>query len=59
MFALVPLTLLDVCLCWWVFTSLLQTTRTLRIRKNVIKLSLYHHFTNTLIFTVVGTFSNI
>ena len=54
MYALIPLTVLDVSLCWWVFSSLVQTTRTLRIRKNVIKLTLYRHFTNTLIFTVIG-----
>ena len=36
--------------------SLVQTTRTLRIRRNVVKLSLYRHFTNTLIFAVLGKF---
>ena len=56
MYALIPLTVLDVALCWWVFSSLVQTTRTLRIRKNVIKLTLYRHFTNTLIFTVIGEY---
>ncbi|XP_066934807.1 transmembrane protein 87A-like [Clytia hemisphaerica] len=55
MFALVPLTVLDVSICWWIFTSLVQTTRTLRIRKNIIKLTLYRHFTNTLIFTVLAS----
>jgi hypothetical protein len=55
MYALIPLTVLDVSLCWWVFSSLVQTTRTLRIRKNVIKLTLYRHFTNTLIFTVIAS----
>ena len=34
--------------------SLVQTTRTLRIRRNLVKLSLYRHFTNTLIFAVLG-----
>lgn len=55
MYAFVPLTVLDVGLCWWIFSSLVQTTRTLRIRKNVVKLTLYHHFTNTLIFTVLAS----
>lgn len=55
MFALIPLTVLDVSICWWIFTSLVQTTRTLRIRKNVVKLTLYRHFTNTLIFTVLAS----
>jgi len=26
----------------------------LRLRRNVVKLSLYRHFTNTLIFAVIG-----
>lgn len=37
-----------------IFSSLIQTTRTLRLRRNVVKLSLYRHFTNTLIFAVLG-----
>ena len=40
-----------------VFTSLVQTTRTLRLRRNLVKLSLYRHFTNTLIFAVLGKLS--
>jgi len=55
MYVFIPLTILDVGLCWWIFSSLVQTTRTLRIRKNVVKLTLYHHFTNTLIFTVLAS----
>ena len=37
-----------------IFISLSQTTRLLKLRRNVVKLSLYQHFTNTLIFSVVG-----
>lgn len=55
MIAAIPLVVLDSVLCWWVFSALVQTTRTLRIRKNVVKLSLYRHFTNTLIFAVVAS----
>jgi len=55
MIAAIPLVVMDSVLCWWVFTALVQTTRTLRIRKNVVKLSLYRHFTNTLIFAVVAS----
>eukprot|EP00112_Aurelia_sp_Birch-Aquarium-sp1_P026028 Seg898.6 transcript_id=Seg898.6/GoldUCD/mRNA.D3Y31 product="Transmembrane protein 87A" protein_id=Seg898.6/GoldUCD/D3Y31 len=55
MIAAIPLVVLDSVLCWWVFTALVQTTRTLRIRKNVVKLSLYRHFTNTLIFAVIAS----
>lgn len=49
----IPLAVLDSAICWWIFTSLVQTTRTLRLRRNMVKLSLYRHFTNTLIFAVI------
>ncbi|CAG01227.1 unnamed protein product, partial [Tetraodon nigroviridis] len=38
-----------------IFISLSQTTRLLTLRRNVVKLSLYQHFTNTLIFSVVAS----
>lgn len=41
-------------ICVHIFISLSQTTRLLKLRRNVVKLSLYQHFTNTLIFSVVG-----
>jgi hypothetical protein len=50
----IPLAVLDAAICWWIFTGLVQTTRTLRLRRNVVKLSMYRHFTNTLIFAVLG-----
>ncbi|XP_071445363.1 transmembrane protein 87A [Hetaerina americana] len=50
-----PLALVDSVICWWIFTSLVQTTRTLRLRRNLVKLSLYRHFTNTLIFAVISS----
>ncbi|XP_064623727.1 transmembrane protein 87A-like isoform X2 [Lineus longissimus] len=53
--ASIPLAVLDSAICWWVFTSLVQTTRTLRLRRNVVKLSLYRHFTNTLIFAILAS----
>ncbi|KAL8572379.1 hypothetical protein ACOMHN_023148 [Nucella lapillus] len=34
---------------------LIQTTHTLRLRRNVIKLSLYRHFTNALVFNVLAS----
>lgn len=40
--------------CLNIFSSLIQTTRTLRLRRNVVKLSLYRHFTNTLLLAVLG-----
>ncbi|CAD7000058.1 transmembrane protein 87A isoform X2 [Ceratitis capitata] len=53
--AAIPLAVLDTGICWWIFTSLVQTTRTLRLRRNMVKLSLYRHFTNTLIFSVMAS----
>ncbi|KPJ06913.1 Transmembrane protein 87A [Papilio machaon] len=50
-----PISLLDSAICWWVFVSLAHTTRTLRLRRNTIKLNLYRHFTNTLIFAVISS----
>ncbi|XP_076463485.1 transmembrane protein 87A-like isoform X3 [Babylonia areolata] len=53
--AAVPLAVLEAIICWWIFSSLIQTTRTLRLRRNVVKLTLYRHFTNTLIFAVLAS----
>uniref|UniRef100_A0A3Q3VZ00 GOST seven transmembrane domain-containing protein n=1 Tax=Mola mola TaxID=94237 RepID=A0A3Q3VZ00_MOLML len=54
--ASIPLALLDSSLCWWISfcAPLAQTIKTLKLRRNPIKLSLYRHFTNTLIFAVVS-----
>ncbi|CAL8274313.1 unnamed protein product [Merluccius merluccius] len=53
------LSLIDSCVMWWIsFTHtwlLSQTMRLLKLRRNVVKLSLYQHFTNTLIFSVVAS----
>uniref|UniRef100_A0AAV2JGM2 Transmembrane protein 87A n=1 Tax=Knipowitschia caucasica TaxID=637954 RepID=A0AAV2JGM2_KNICA len=49
------LSLIDSCVMWWIFISLSQTTRLLKLRRNVVKLALYQHFTNTLIFSVVAS----
>lgn len=53
--ATVPLAVLDSGISWWIFISLAQTTRTLRLRRNLVKLALYRHFTNILIFAVVAS----
>lgn len=34
--------------------SLVKTMKLLKLRRNVVKLSLYRHFTNTLVFAVLG-----
>ncbi|KAK2846535.1 hypothetical protein Q5P01_009534 [Channa striata] len=41
--------------CCHIFVSLAQTMKLLRLRRNVVKLSLYRHFTNTLIFAVIAS----
>ncbi|CAG7733372.1 unnamed protein product [Allacma fusca] len=51
--ASIALSVLDAGICWWIFHALLSTTRTLRLRRNLVKLSLYRSFTNTLIFAVI------
>lgn len=53
--ASVPLAVLDSAICWWIFSALVNTTRTLRLRRNEVKLNLYRHFTNTLIFSVAAS----
>ncbi|KAM4591107.1 transmembrane protein 87A isoform 2-T2 [Odontesthes bonariensis] len=40
---------------WFIFVSLAQTIKTLKLRRNPVKLSLYRHFTNTLIFAVIAS----
>ncbi|KAJ8289129.1 hypothetical protein COCON_G00017880 [Conger conger] len=49
------LSLIDSCVIVHIFISLSQTTRLLKLRRNVVKLSLYQHFTNTLIFSVLAS----
>ncbi|XP_078724266.1 transmembrane protein 87A-like isoform X2 [Lampetra fluviatilis] len=51
----IVLAMIDTCIVWWIFVSLAQTMRTLRLRRNPVKLSLYRHFTNTLIFSVIAS----
>ncbi|XP_038623035.1 transmembrane protein 87A-like isoform X2 [Tachyglossus aculeatus] len=51
----VVLAFVDSCIVWWILVSLVQTMKLLRLRRNVVKLSLYRHFTNTLIFAVIAS----
>ena len=55
MLAGVPLAVIDSAICWWVFTALTTTLRTLRLRRNLVKFTLYRHFTNVLIFSVIAS----
>ncbi|NXL45386.1 TM87A protein, partial [Podilymbus podiceps] len=59
--AFIPLAFLDTALCWWISFAILlggvltQTMKLLKLRRNVVKLSLYRHFTNTLILAVAAS----
>ena len=55
LYASIPLALTDAIVCWWIFSALVQTTKGLRLRRNVVKLSLYRHFTNTLVFAILAS----
>ncbi|CAD6189007.1 unnamed protein product [Caenorhabditis auriculariae] len=54
-FASLPLVLTEMVIFYWIFTSLTATMRTLRLKRNEVKLSVYRHFTNTLIFAVLSS----
>jgi hypothetical protein len=51
----VPLAVVDAIIYYWIFTGLVATTRQLRLKKNLLKLNVYRHFTNTLIFAIVAS----
>ncbi|XP_026884240.2 transmembrane protein 87A isoform X2 [Electrophorus electricus] len=51
----IALAVLDSGAIWFIFVSLAQTIKTLKLRRNPVKLSLYRHFTNTLIFAVIAS----
>ncbi|KAF8354247.1 hypothetical protein PRIPAC_95870 [Pristionchus pacificus] len=54
-FAALPLVIVEMSIFYWIFTSLVGTMRTLKLRRNEVKLTVYRHFMNTLIFAVVGS----
>ncbi|XP_006778119.1 PREDICTED: transmembrane protein 87A isoform X1 [Myotis davidii] len=49
------LSTIDACIILWIFISLTQTMKLLKLRRNIVKLSLYRHFTNTLIMAVAAS----
>ncbi|XP_070094818.1 transmembrane protein 87A isoform X1 [Equus przewalskii] len=51
----VALSAIDACIILWIFISLTQTMKLLKLRRNIVKLSLYRHFTNTLILAVAAS----
>lgn len=50
--AKIPLIILEIGIAYWIFTSLINTMRSLRMRRNEVKLSLYRYFTNVLFGSV-------
>ncbi|CAF4576773.1 unnamed protein product, partial [Rotaria sp. Silwood2] len=51
----IPLAIIDALIYYWIFTSLVATTRTLRLKNNLLKLNVYRHFTNTILFAIVAS----
>uniref|UniRef100_H3DGS1 Transmembrane protein 87B n=1 Tax=Tetraodon nigroviridis TaxID=99883 RepID=H3DGS1_TETNG len=51
----IVLAVFDSCIIWFISFHLAQTIKTLKLRRNPVKLSLYRHFTNTLIFAVIAS----
>ncbi|UJR34963.1 hypothetical protein I4U23_027741 [Adineta vaga] len=51
----IPLAVLDAVIYYWIFTGLVATTRTLRLRKNLVKLNVYRHFTNAILFAIAAS----
>ena len=37
------------------FSAIVATTRQLRLRRNLVKLSVYKHFANTLVFSIINS----
>ncbi len=49
------LVLVDIAIMFWIFSAIVETRRTLRVRKNLAKLSMYNHFSYALIFSMLAT----
>lgn len=54
LYAYIPRAVVNAIIIWWIIASLVSTIRTLRARRNVIKLTLYRHFSNSLAFGIVA-----
>eukprot|EP00045_Choanoeca_perplexa_P007623 m.69989 g.69989 ORF g.69989 m.69989 type:complete len:575 (+) comp14147_c0_seq1:110-1834(+) len=55
MMVVVPLSILDAAICWWIFMSLAHTMKILSLRNNESKLLLYTRFQWALIACVAAT----
>ena len=51
----VPLAVVDAIFYYWIFTGLVATIRQLRLKKNLVKLNVYRHLTNTLLFAIISS----
>jgi len=51
----IPLAVVDAIIYYWIFTGLVATTRQLRLKKNVVKLNVYRHFTNTVLTAIIAS----
>ncbi|CAF0996183.1 unnamed protein product [Rotaria sordida] len=51
----IPLAIADIIIYYWIFTGLVETTRILYLKKNIIQLNVYQHFTHTIIFAIIGS----
>lgn len=55
MMMIVPLSILDAAICWWIFMSLAHTMKILSLRNNEAKLALYSQFQWALVVSVVAS----
>jgi hypothetical protein len=51
----IPLSIVDVVIYYWIFTGLVATSRTLRLRRNLVKLNVYQNFTTTILCAIVSS----
>lgn len=54
MIVVIPLSVLDAGICWWIFLSLHHTMKILTLRNNLVKLQLYIYFKWTLILCITA-----
>lgn len=51
----IPLALVDAVFYYWMFVGLVKTTQQLRLKKNLVKLNVYRHVTNALLFAIIAS----
>lgn len=55
MLVIIPVSVLDALIFWWIFFSLHHTMKVLSLRQNVVKLTLYKRFQFILAVAVIST----